>query len=95
MLTLAHFLKTLATYETTGQEPVVSSVVMDSREVVPGSLFVAYKGEKVDGHDFVAAAFEQGAIAALVERPISDEYATIDLRTAEPPAAPFSASTPV
>ena len=95
MLTLAHFLKTLATYEATGQEPVVSSVVMDSREVVPGSLFVAYKGEKVDGHDFVAAAFEQGAIAALVERPISDEYATIDLRTAEPPAAPFSASTPV
>ena len=95
MLTLAHFLKTLATYEATGQEPVVSSVVMDSREVVPGSLFVAYKGEKVDGHDFVAAAFEQGAIAALVERPISDEYATIDLRTAEPSAAPFSASTPV
>jgi UDP-N-acetylmuramoyl-tripeptide--D-alanyl-D-alanine ligase len=95
MLTLAHFLKTLSTYETTGQEPAVSRVVMDSREVVPGSLFVAYKGEKVDGHDFVAAAFEQGAIAALVERPISGDYATIDLRTALSSTEPLSASTPV
>ncbi|MEZ4591000.1 MAG: UDP-N-acetylmuramoyl-tripeptide--D-alanyl-D-alanine ligase [Chloroflexota bacterium] len=95
MLTLAHFLQTLSTYEPTGAEPAVSRVVMDSREVVPGSLFVAHKGEKVDGHDFVAAAFEQGAIAALVDRPISDAYPTIDLRTAEPPAVPLSASTPV
>ena len=70
-------------------------MVMDSREVVPGSLFVAYQGEKVDGHDFVAAAFEQGAVAALVDRPISDDYVTIDLRTAEPPAVTLSASTPV
>ncbi|MCA9900422.1 MAG: UDP-N-acetylmuramoyl-tripeptide--D-alanyl-D-alanine ligase [Anaerolineales bacterium] len=95
MFTLAHFLQTLSTYEPTGQEPAVRSVVMDSREVVPGSLFVAYQGEKVDGHDFVAAAFEQGAVAALVDRPISDDYVTIDLRTAEPPAVTLSASTPV
>jgi len=95
MLTLGHFLETLSTYEATGREPAVSRVVMDSRETEPGSLFVAYKGANVDGHDFVAAAFTQGAIAALVERPISEEFATIDLRTAEPPAAPFSASTPV
>ncbi|MFZ1399187.1 MAG: UDP-N-acetylmuramoyl-tripeptide--D-alanyl-D-alanine ligase [Candidatus Promineifilaceae bacterium] len=95
MLTLAHFLQTLSTYQATGQEPAVSRVVMDSREVVPGSLFVAYKGEKVDGHDFVTAAFEQGAIAALVDRPIAEAYPTIDLRTSEPPAVPLSASTPV
>ncbi|MBK7894002.1 MAG: UDP-N-acetylmuramoyl-tripeptide--D-alanyl-D-alanine ligase [Anaerolineaceae bacterium] len=95
MLTLAHFLQTLSTYQATGQEPAVSRVVMDSREVVPGSLFVAYKGEKVDGHDFVMAAFEQGAIAALVDRPIAEAYPTIDLRTSEPPAVPLSASTPV
>ncbi len=95
MLTLAHFLETLSTYQTTGAEPVVSCVVMDSREAVPGSLFVAHKGEKVDGHDFVAAAFAQGAIAALVDRPIPGEYATIDLRSALPPSLPLSASTPV
>ena len=95
MLTLGHFLETLSTYEQTGSEPAVSRVVMDSREAEPDSLFVAYKGVNVDGHDFVAEAFTQGAIAALVERPISDAFATIDLRTAEPPAAPFSASAPV
>ena len=95
MLTLAHFLQTLSTYEATGAEPAVSRVVMDSREVVPSSLFVAYKGEKVDGHDYVAAAFEQGAIAALVDRPLSDAYTTIDLRNAEPPTVPHGASAPV
>jgi UDP-N-acetylmuramoyl-tripeptide--D-alanyl-D-alanine ligase len=95
MLTLAHFLESLSTYKATGAEPVVSCVVMDSREAVPGSLFVAHKGEKVDGHDFVAAAFAQGAIAALVDRPIPGEYTTIDLRTALPPSLPLSASTPV
>ena len=95
MLTLGHFLHTFSTYEPTGSEPAVTSVVMDSREAKAGSLFVAYKGTKADGHDFVAAAFAQGAIAALVERPISDEFATIDLRTAVPSPAPFSAHTPV
>ena len=95
MLTLGHFLHTLSTYEPTGSDPAVTSVVMDSREAEAGSLFVAYKGTKADGHDFVAAAFAQGAIAALVERPISDEFATIDLRTAVPSPAPFSAHTPV
>ncbi|MBK8902952.1 MAG: UDP-N-acetylmuramoyl-tripeptide--D-alanyl-D-alanine ligase [Anaerolineaceae bacterium] len=95
MLTLAHFLESLSTYQATGDEPVVSCVVMDSREAVPGSLFVAHKGEKVDGHAFVAAAFAQGAIAALVDRPIPGDYATIDLRTTLPPSLPLSASTPV
>ncbi|VAW32501.1 UDP-N-acetylmuramoyl-tripeptide--D-alanyl-D-alanine ligase [hydrothermal vent metagenome] len=95
MLRLSHFLQTLSAYEPTGSEPAVSSVVIDSREAEAGSLFVAHKGDKVDGHDFVEAAFAQGAIAALVERPISDEYATIDLRSSQPLTAPLSASTPV
>ena len=95
MLTLAHFLESLSTYQATGDEPVVSCVVMDSREAVPGSLFVAHKGEKVDGHEFVAAAFAQGAIAALVDRPIAGDYTTIDLRTALPSSLPLGASTPV
>ena len=80
MLTLAHFLEALTHYEATGAEPAVTSVVMDSREAVPGCLFVAYAGEQVDGHDYVADAFARGAIAALVERPIPGDYATIDLR---------------
>ncbi|MCG5212420.1 UDP-N-acetylmuramoyl-tripeptide--D-alanyl-D-alanine ligase [Streptosporangium sp. KLBMP 9127] len=44
-------------------------VVIDSRDVVPGSLFVAIKGARVDGHDFAVAARERGAEAVLASRP--------------------------
>ncbi len=49
-------------------ERPISSVVVDSRQVVPGALFVALRGQKHDGHDFVLDAFVKGARAALVER---------------------------
>lgn len=42
---------------------------VDSRHVLPGSLFVALPGERDDGHRFVADALAAGAIAALVSRP--------------------------
>jgi UDP-N-acetylmuramoyl-tripeptide--D-alanyl-D-alanine ligase len=43
-----------------------SGYSIDSRTVGPGELFFAVKGERFDGHDFVSAAFERGAIAAVV-----------------------------
>ena len=43
-----------------------TDVVTDSRASVPGCLFVALKGEKFDGHRFVAQALEDGARAAVV-----------------------------
>jgi UDP-N-acetylmuramoyl-tripeptide--D-alanyl-D-alanine ligase len=48
------------------------SVVTDSREATTGSLYVAKPGETADGHDFVAAAFERGAVLALVEHDVAD-----------------------
>jgi UDP-N-acetylmuramoyl-tripeptide--D-alanyl-D-alanine ligase len=45
-----------------------SSVSIDSRTVAPGALFVAIKGPRFDGHDFLAAAQAQGAVGALVHR---------------------------
>ena len=42
-------------------------VSTDSRSIGPGTLFVALRGEKFDGHDYVAAALEKGATAALVD----------------------------
>jgi UDP-N-acetylmuramoyl-tripeptide--D-alanyl-D-alanine ligase len=47
---------------------VASGVSIDSRNVDYGELFVALRGPKFDGHDYVAAAFKSGAVAALVER---------------------------
>ncbi|HZQ59727.1 MAG TPA: UDP-N-acetylmuramoyl-tripeptide--D-alanyl-D-alanine ligase [Casimicrobiaceae bacterium] len=43
-------------------------VITDTRALQEGDLFVALKGERFDGHDFVAAAFERGACAAMVAR---------------------------
>ncbi len=43
---------------------------VDSRSVVPGSLYVALHGERVDGHRFVADAVRAGAVAALVSAPV-------------------------
>jgi UDP-N-acetylmuramoyl-tripeptide--D-alanyl-D-alanine ligase len=59
--------------ELAGVEPtalVDAAVVIDSRLVVPGGLFVALPGENVDGHDFVATATATGAAASLTSRPI-------------------------
>ena len=51
---------------------VPTSVVTDSREAQPGSLYVAKPGETADGHSFVGAAFAAGAVLALCEREVSD-----------------------
>ncbi len=56
---------------TTGDpEVVVTSVVADSRAVVPGSLFVALAGSRVDGHEHVIGSWNAGAVAALTSRDV-------------------------
>ncbi len=56
-----------------GAEAVtVTAVEFDSRKVTPGTLFVALPGERVDGHDFAAAAARSGAVAVLGLREVPD-----------------------
>ncbi len=45
-----------------------SGYSIDSRTVAPGELFFAVRGDRLDGHDFIVAAVERGAIAAVVAR---------------------------
>ncbi|PTM02341.1 MAG: UDP-N-acetylmuramoyl-L-alanyl-D-glutamate--2,6-diaminopimelate ligase, partial [Candidatus Arcticimaribacter sp.] len=45
----------------------ISALVYDSREVVSDTLFVAIKGDAVDGHEYIEAAIKQGATVVLVE----------------------------
>ncbi len=47
---------------------VATGYSIDSRTVAAGELFFAVRGERLDGHDFVTAAFERGAVAAVVSR---------------------------
>ena len=59
-----------ATGGTASGEFQCAGVEMDSRDVRNGDLFVALKGEAMDGHAFLDAAFAKGAAAALVDRPV-------------------------
>jgi UDP-N-acetylmuramoyl-L-alanyl-D-glutamate--2,6-diaminopimelate ligase len=52
-----------------GPDTVVTDVHMDSRAVTPGSLYVAIRGARSDGHSFVANAVAAGAVAVAVEKP--------------------------
>jgi UDP-N-acetylmuramoyl-tripeptide--D-alanyl-D-alanine ligase len=49
------------------QELVAMGYSIDSRTLNPGDLFIALQGERFDGHDYVAAALEKGAVAAIVQ----------------------------
>lgn len=59
-----------------------SGVEMDSRDVKPGDVFVALKGEAMDGHRFVEAAFAKGAVAAIVDRPVDYPHVLVTDTTA-------------
>ena len=55
----------------------ITSICYDSRRVQPGCLFVALKGEKVDGSIFVSQALEKGAVAVLSESVETHARATV------------------
>ncbi|MEV1084990.1 UDP-N-acetylmuramoyl-tripeptide--D-alanyl-D-alanine ligase [Streptomyces sp. NPDC050211] len=62
---------------------VTGPVVRDSREAGPGSLFVAFVGERVDGHDFAAQVVAAGAAAVLASRPVGAPAIVVeDVQTA-------------
>lgn len=56
--------------EALSPETLIPSITLDSRKAEPGALFVAVKGERVDGHDYVASAMERGAALALSEKDV-------------------------
>ncbi|RRR99717.1 UDP-N-acetylmuramoyl-tripeptide--D-alanyl-D-alanine ligase [Glycomyces terrestris] len=73
-----------------GDVRVTAPAVLDGREAEPGGLFVAFAGERVDGHDFAAQAGEAGAVAVLGSRPtalptvvVADAQAALQALAAE------------
>lgn len=46
----------------------VTGISCDSRTVQPGELFIALRGERFDGHSFLAQTFQKGAVCALIEK---------------------------
>ncbi len=85
MLTLGLIIEALTGYPSAGGPQIITDAAIDSRLIIPGSLFAALKGERSDGHYYVSEAFARGAIAALVEQdlppgPHGRPFNTLDLR---------------
>lgn len=63
----------------------VVGFAIDTRKVQPGDVFIALPGARTDGHDFLAAARQAGAVGAIVAHDVDDEIA--QLRVANPEVA--------
>jgi len=50
----------------------IGEISTDTRQLIAGSVFIAIRGERFDGHDYVAKAFEKGAVAAITEKQIEN-----------------------
>ncbi len=95
MLTLADLIESEQGTRPVHPTPGITEAVVDSRQAIPGSLFVAYKGENVDGHAYVSDAFSHGAAMALVDKNIDPAIPVFDLtkpfnRDAVIPDLPFA-----
>jgi UDP-N-acetylmuramoyl-L-alanyl-D-glutamate--2,6-diaminopimelate ligase len=64
--TVLHYLQPYMSYK--GENPEITSIVNDNRQVTAGSLFVCIEGYTVDGHDFAVSAAEKGAAAVLAQK---------------------------
>lgn len=80
MLTLGDVIEALSGMRPAWANQQIAAVVIDSRQATPGSLFIALPGLRLDGHDFLADAFEHGAQMALVQRDFSEHYPFLDFR---------------
>src|SRR5437879_5898361 len=56
-----------------GSDLEFEAVSIDSRTVRRGDIFIALRGERFDGHAFIAQAAAAGAAAAMVEQPVSEK----------------------
>jgi len=81
MLTLADALEALTGLRPQSAATIITEAAIDSRQVIPGSVFVAIPGERADGHDFIAEAFQRGASFALIQREVDPaSFRSLDLR---------------
>ncbi len=94
MITLTDALEALTSVRIASATAVITEAVIDSRQAIPASLFVAIPGENVDGHDFIPEAFKRGATFALTQKE-TPAYHTLDLRDGLRIESPLELSQPL
>jgi UDP-N-acetylmuramoyl-tripeptide--D-alanyl-D-alanine ligase len=80
MLALADVFEALTGFRPDWATQVITEASVDSRQIIPAGMFIALPGERVDGHNYIGAAFERGAYLALIQRDVSDQFNVLDLR---------------
>jgi UDP-N-acetylmuramoyl-tripeptide--D-alanyl-D-alanine ligase len=80
MLTLADVIEALTNIRPAEANAVITEAAVDSRQVIPGGLFIALPGEHVDGHDYVGEAFRRGAAFAIIQHEVSGDFPTLALK---------------
>ncbi len=66
---LSRMTRGIALTDHVGQDVEITSLTCDTRDLVPGGLFVALKGSRTDGNEFIQEALDKGAAAILCEAP--------------------------
>jgi len=79
MISCLHTLAAELNAQLTGSNVTFSGCATDTRQPMHGALFIALRGENFDGHKFLDAAQAQGAVAALVDRPVSTSLPTLSV----------------
>ena len=95
MLKLADALEALTGLRIDNAAAVITEAAIDSRQVIPGALFVAIPGERVDGHDYIAEAFRRGASFALIQQDVDASFRTLDLRGGLKTDSPLDVNPPL
>jgi len=72
------------------EDPDIGSIHYDSRDVQPGGLFVAISGFVSDGHDYIDAAVEKGAIAVIAQQPVDTKVPVIKVENTRKALASLS-----
>ena len=80
MLIQADVIEALCDHRPAWAQERVTGAVVDSRQASQGCLFVAVTGERVDGHNFVHQAFDQGAKLAFIQKDLTSQFRVLDLR---------------
>ena len=80
MLTLADIVQGITGERPQELEQRPSAVRIDSRCVESGDVFIALKGERVDGHDYAREALERGAVLLVADKPVEVDLPTVNLK---------------
>jgi UDP-N-acetylmuramoyl-tripeptide--D-alanyl-D-alanine ligase len=79
-ITLADVIEGLTGWRPQTLDQAIAEVHMDSRDVLPGGLFFALRGEQLDGHSFIPGALTRGCRAIVAERGPENECTVVDTR---------------